>query len=142
MKNLLKIVAFIAIASFDINCSNPVILGLKWGEVKVEMDKICYKFKDCCLWPNNAIEWNWKITGTQHHPGIQVADIKDFVDKVDVVILSRGYDLVLETKPETINFLKSKNKEYYILQSQEAVKLYNKLVKEGKKVGIVLHSTC
>lgn len=51
-------------------------------------------------------------------------------------------DLVLQVKPETIDYLKSIGKEYHMGETKEMVALYNKLVKEGKRVGGVFHSTC
>ena len=120
----------------------PYVNNIVWGEVTVtEVDGAIKKYKDAKLSPTGSQEWNWKSTGTQHVPGIQVADLKDIID-ADVIILSRGMDLILQTKPETEAYLKSLNKEYYILETREAVKKYNELIDAGKKVAALIHSTC
>ena len=119
------------------------ITHLSWGKVTVEYpDKTTVNYKDALVYPEGSQKWDWKKTGTEHVPGIQIADVKELADKVEIVILSRGMDLVLQVKSETLEYLRSRNKEYHVLQSEQAVKLYNSLISQGKRVGIVLHSTC
>lgn len=119
------------------------ITQFSWGHVTVEHgDGTLKNYKDVIVYPEGSQEWDWSKTGTRHVPGIQVADVQELAQKVDRVILSRGVDLVLQVQPETLEYLRNHNKQYDVLQSQEAVELYNKLISEGKRVGIVLHSTC
>ena len=116
--------------------------------------------------PKGSKTWDWRITGTEHDPGIQVADLnipighQKFIDTVDIVILSLGMHKVLRVADETKDFLESKGiafwstdndtkdilaingKGYCMLQTEKAVKLYNELLEQGKKVGILIHSTC
>lgn len=126
--------------------SSPVIKTIEWGKVIVTQDTPRGQFgavyKDCKLYPGESHEWNWLTTGTLHDPGIQPADLEDFIDKVEIVILSKGMENKLQTKPETIELLEQKKKEYHILETSKAVELYNKLVEEGKLVGALIHSTC
>lgn len=120
----------------------PKVTHFKWGEIEVtEVDGTVKKYKDAKLSPAGSKNWDWKATGTQHVPGIQIADLNDIID-ADIFILSRGVDLILQTMPETENYLKNLGKQYYILQSEEAVKKYNELVDAGKKVAALIHSTC
>lgn len=81
-------------------------------------------------------------TGTQHVPGIQPADLYEFIDQVDEVILTRGVEHVLQVPQETIDYVKSKGKECHTGQTADMVELFNTLVDQGKKVGGVFHSTC
>jgi len=120
----------------------PTITDIKWGKITVEQDGKQQQYNDCKLWPQQSKEWNWRETNTHHRPGIQVADIKEFIDKVDVVILTRGMDLVLQVAPETIEFLKNIKKEYHVGETKKMVQLYNTLTQQGKRVGGVFHSTC
>jgi hypothetical protein len=122
--------------------SANVITHFEWGKVVVNSAGVEYTFKDCKLSPKGPQAWNWKEFGTQHVPGIQIQDLQSIIEDSDIIILSRGVDLMLQVKPETINYLKQLGKETHILQSEEAVKLYNKLTQQNKRVGILLHSTC
>ncbi len=120
----------------------PLIEQIKWGEITVKNNGNTITYRDVKLWPNHSREWNWKETGTRHNPDIQIADIQELIDKVDVVILTRGIDLVLQVPQETIDYAKQQGKEVHVGQTEDMVKLYNKLVEQGKKVGGVFHSTC
>lgn len=150
MNNLKKALysTILSVATLGIvNAETATITHFKWGEIQVRQNNKIHTYKDCKAWLTNSKEWNWQETGTRHNPGIQVQDFEEFINAVDIVILSRGVDLVLQVKPETIAYLKAwvqknKKRDYYILQSEEAVKKYNQLTAEGKKVGILLHSTC
>jgi len=125
--------------------SAPIIEHLAWGVIKVNHGGNRETFKDAKLSPNGAKIWNWKETGTNHHPGIQIADVEEFVGTerpVETVILSRGMQLVLEVMPETVEYLKSHNVNCLIEQTEKAAQLYNELVSKGVKVAGVFHSTC
>ncbi len=123
-------------------CAVPRISSIQWGIIQVEDNKKTYTYKDCMLWPTKHQEWDWSKTGTRHNPGIQIADLKEFIDSVDVVVLSRGMQLVLQVQPAIVEHIKKLKKEVHVAQSEEAAKLYNRLVDEGKKVGALIHSTC
>ncbi len=120
----------------------PLIKTLSWGEIVVEQNNEEFRYRDCKIWPEVSKEWNWKETGTQHSPGIQIADLKEFIDKVDIVILSRGTLLVLKVPQETIDYVKKAGKECIVGQTAAMVDKYNELAKQGKKVGGLFHSTC
>jgi hypothetical protein len=119
--------------------SSPRIASLSWGRMNVEGGK---SFKDAKLYPGGAREWNWHETGTEHVPGIQPADVTELLDHgARVVILSKGIDGRLEIKPETVQMLKDRGIEFHILQTEEAVRLYNEL-RDRLPVGGLFHSTC
>lgn len=134
--------SFLALSISAINAQAPSVHSMQWGEIVIEHNNSIKTYKDCKLWPNGSCEWDWSIAGTRHKPGIQIKDFESFVDSVDIVILSRGYDLMLHVTGKALNYLQEKSKKYYIEQSEKAVQLYNKLVKEGKKVGALIHTTC
>ena len=127
----------------------PKITTFKWAIIDVEYNGKTKTFKDAIIKPSGPIEWNWKLDGTRHKPGITVAAIENnkLFDGVDIVILTRGVKLVLRTKEETVKYLeKAKEKgeieDFKILQSNEAVKEYERLVANGKRVSGLFHSTC
>lgn len=118
--------------------NNLTIEHIKWGEIRVNGQI----YKDIKIWNNKCKTWNWDENDTHHKPGIQIADIVEFINDVDYVILSRGYKNVLETQPQVIKYLEYKKKNFKILTTDEAVIEYNRLVNLGYKVGGLIHSTC
>lgn len=123
--------------------NTSVITHISWGRMQVNVNGEIHYFKDCKVWPSGAKEWDWKITRTRHQPGIQPTDIQEILDQgVDFLVLSRGMQLMLHTCPETEELLRSLAIEHHIGQTQLAVALFNDLVKQGRKVGGIFHSTC
>jgi hypothetical protein len=99
--------------------------------------------KDFKLWPGGGRVWDWSETGTHHVPGTQREDVQELLDHgTDVVILSRGQELALETSPSTIELLQDLGTAFHIEETRAAVKLYNDLADQGIRVGGLFHSTC
>lgn len=120
---------------------SPQITFFKWG--KLEIDGYDHSFRDAKLFPGGAREWDWSETGTRHDPGIQSGDVEELLEHgATVIVLSKGVQLRLKTKSETLEYLESKGVEVHILQTEEAIKKYNQLAQEGIKVGALIHSTC
>lgn len=123
--------------------TTTLITHVEWGKMTVTIDGRPHEFKDCKVWPGGAKEWDWSEAGTHHHPGIQPADIEEILAQgVEVMVLSRGMELKLHTTPEAEMLLMSKGIAYHILETNEAVAMFNKLSQEGKRVGGIFHSTC
>jgi hypothetical protein len=120
--------------------TSPRIKHISWGQIEVEgQDK---PFRDAKLFPGGSREWDWKETGTQHVPGIQPADVEELIRHgVTEVVLSKGMYEQLHVCPETLQMLNEKGINTHILQTKEAVRLYNEL-REKKKVGGLFHTTC
>jgi hypothetical protein len=124
----------------DLTPRAPTVQTLTWGEVALDDGR---HFKDAKLWPGGAREWDWSETGTHHVPGIQPADVLELLDYgCDVIILSRGQHLVLQTCPETLALLSARHVEVFQLESRQAAAQYNSLAGAGRRVGALLHSTC
>ena len=122
---------------------NGTITHLSWGNIQVSLKGKEYSFKDCKIWPEGACNWDWNLTGTTHDTGIQPGDIKDVLDHdVEVMVLSRGFDLKMKVSPSTEELLKSLHVEYHILNTEKAVEQFNTLVRQGKRAGGIFHSTC
>jgi hypothetical protein len=120
--------------------SCPIIEHIKWDIIDVEG---LGTFKDVKLWPGGGRAWDWEETQTRHVPGIQVADVKELVGHgAEAIVLSRGMDLVLQTCPETIEFLRTEQITAHVLETREAVRVYNSLCASGQKVAGLFHSTC
>lgn len=119
--------------------SSPRITGFSWGRLDVDGDR---SFKDAKLFPGGAREWNWRETGTAHDPGIQPADVEELLEHgADVVVLSKGVLERLQICPETLEMLNNRGVAAHVLQTEEAVRLYNKLQRKHR-VGGLFHSTC
>ena len=125
------------------NKQNKPIHHLSWGKMQVNIQGKEYAFKDCKIWPEDASNWDWNLTGTSHDTGVQPDDIKDILDHgIDVMVLSRGFDLKMKISPATEELLKSLGIEYFIHDTEKAVEVFNSLFQQGKRVGGIFHSTC
>jgi hypothetical protein len=125
------------------NDAKTLITHVSWGRIEVQTGNRTWRFRDCKVWPGGATEWDWGLTGTRHQPGIQPADVQEILDQgVEVLILSRGMELMLHTWAATEHLLRSAGVEYYIEETRQAVELFNRLIQRGIKVGGIFHSTC
>ena len=119
-------------------CS-PRITHLSWGRMEVDDAR---SFKDAKLFPGGAREWDWRETGTAHVPGIQPADVEELLEHgATAVVLSKGILERLRVCPETLRMLKERGIPAHVLQTEEAVRLYNEL-RANERVGGLFHSTC
>lgn len=118
----------------------PRVQALSWGEVVVEGQPGA--FKDAKLYPGGARAWDWRETGTRHVPGIQPADVEELLEHgAEVIVLSKGMYERLQVCPETLGLLDQRGVAVHVLQTEEAVRLYNQLA-EREPVGALIHSTC
>lgn len=125
------------------NAPQAYISHISWEHMEVTLAGKTHAFKDCKVWPQGATAWDWTCTGTRHRPGTQPADIAELLTQgVEVMILTRGMQLMLHTSPETEALLQERGIAYAIEETIRAVQLYNDLARQGKKVGGVFHSTC
>lgn len=119
---------------------SPQVLHVSWGHLEVQGQPQGYK--DAKLFPGGSHEWDWRETGTRHSPGIQPADVEELLARgAQTVVLSRGMLNRLETCPETLVLLEQRGIATHVLQTEDAVRLYNSLC-SGEKVGALIHSTC
>jgi hypothetical protein len=123
--------------------SETLITDLSWGNIEVSIAGEKQHFKDCKVWPGGAREWDWGETGTHHSPGVQPSDIEEILEKdIEEIVLGRGHLGRLGVSHGTETLLHERGVDYHIAKTKEAVSLFNNLVKEGKRVGGVFHSTC
>lgn len=120
--------------------SSPRILEISWG--KLYVGGINHPYRDAKLYPGGSREWNWRETGTEHNPGVQISDVLELLDHgSEVVILSRGVLGRLRVQDETIKMLEDNEIKVYVLKTNDAVRLYNDLCRK-MAVGALIHSTC
>ena len=119
---------------------SPRITHLSWGKMTVEG---IGSGKDFKLWPGGGRPWDWNETNTHHYPGIQTADIEELLEHgAEEIVLSRGMLLALHVCPETTELLQAESITMHIAETKEAGDIYNRLIKDGKSVGGLFHSTC
>uniref|UniRef100_A0A4W5QKW3 Mth938 domain-containing protein n=1 Tax=Hucho hucho TaxID=62062 RepID=A0A4W5QKW3_9TELE len=76
--------------------SSPEIASLSWGRMNVKGCSSAYK--DCKVWPGGSRAWDWRETGTDHHPGVQPADLEEVLQKgVATLVIGRGMSEALPT---------------------------------------------
>ena len=120
--------------------SSPLIEHLSWGSMRIAG---VGQGKDFKLWPGGGRAWDWNETGTHHSPGIQPGDVKELIEHgSEIIVLSRGMLLRLQTCPETLELLENRHVAVQIAETRQAVNIYNQLVQAGKAVGGLFHSTC
>jgi hypothetical protein len=118
---------------------SPKIVDLSWG--RMEVDGLGIE-KDWKLYPGGGRPWDWSETGTQHVPGVQVADVEELVAHgATVVVLSLGMDRRLHVDQATLRYLEERSVEVHMLETREAVKVYNDLAEDNVLAGL-FHSTC
>jgi hypothetical protein len=123
--------------------AEKLITNLSWGSMEVSIAGKKQAFKDCKIWPGGAREWHWDETGTHHSPGIQFADFEEILaHDIDVLVLTRGTLGRLGVSAETEKELRKQGVSYHIEKTRKAVRLFNELTKQGKRVGGMFHSTC
>jgi hypothetical protein len=98
---------------------------------------------DMKIWPGGGRPWDWRETGTHHVPGIQVADVEELLEHgAGTLVLTRGMELVLQTCPETLEYLRTRGIRFHVAETNAAARFYNELAKQGEAVGGLFHSTC
>lgn len=118
---------------------SPRIQSVSWGRMKVEGLEPAKDFK---LWPGGGRPWDWSETGTRHRPGIQPVDVEELLDRgAQVIVLSRGMLLMLETMAATHAMLRRSDVELHVEETRKAVQRYNRLA-ATRAVGGLFHSTC
>jgi hypothetical protein len=119
--------------------TTPKIEKLLWGRIEIG-DLV---LKDAKVFPGGARAWDWNETGTRHSPGIQPADCEELIEHgADIVVLTRGQELVLQVPAETIQWLEERGVEVVVDETNAAVEKLHELIAAGRKVGGLFHSTC
>src|SRR5881392_875094 len=101
--------------------ASPRITSLSRGRMEVEG---LPPGKDFKLWPGGGRAWDWNETGTRHEPGIQPSDVEELLEHgSEVVVLSRGQELQLQTSPQTLDLLRHRGVAAHVEETMAAAKL-------------------
>jgi hypothetical protein len=94
------------------------------------------------VFPSGAREWDWNDTGTAHEPGIQPAHVAELLEHgATTIVLSQGMLNRLHVCPQTLQLLADRRVRTYVLPTEEAVSLYNRL-RDREQVAGLFHTTC
>ncbi len=114
---------------------------IQWGKIFIKDQQ----YHDILIYNNNIEERDYpklkKLFGTSHKIGNWETE-KLFQGNPEVIIIGKGFFGAVEISDRFKAKTKEIKIELLILTSKRAVKKYNKLVKEGKKVNALIHSTC
>ena len=114
----------------------PLIESCDFGSIKV--GEVFYT-SDIIITPEKVVKDWWRLEGHR----LQLPDVRDYLlEDVDAVVIGTGYYGMMRVDDEVIEAFKKRGREVIIRKSMEAVKTYNKLVKEGKKAMLFIHLTC
>lgn len=118
---------------------SPKIIRLHWGSVETEAGR----FRDAKLWPGGGRGWDWRETGTAHHPGVQPTDVAELLSQgARTVIIGCGQNQRLAVMDETREVIENAGAKLEIYGSGKAVERFNAATENGEAVGALIHSTC
>lgn len=123
---------------------SPAIRDHAWGRLDVEdSDGAVHSYKDAKLFPGGSREWDWNETGTGHEPGIQPTDVEELIGAgAEVVVLTRGVHGRLRVPEDTVRRVEEAGARAEVLRTEQAIRRYEELRREGRAVGALVHSTC
>ena len=119
----------------------PKINKLSWGKIKI--DSKDYKQ---VLIINGFVKDRDEITlkklfNTTHRISKDEED-ELLSNSPEIILIGDGWQGVLKVEDNFINSVKSRGITIEILHSRKAVKRFNQLTKEGKKVNALINTTC
>jgi hypothetical protein len=93
---------------------------------------------DLILFDEKAIDW-WRKEGHV----VDIEDLKNLPNSFEVLVIGSGASGMCKVPDKTIDYIKKDlNAELVIEMTGDAVKTYNKLVDDSKKVVGAFHLTC
>jgi len=102
-----------------------------------------FEFKDAQVFSwRRPLNWDWKKCRTIHRPGVSPKALSSAILSADVIILTRGMDLVLQVPKDARQKVLDQGKTLKVLQSEAAAKAFNACMAKGQKVAMLMHSTC
>lgn len=95
--------------------------------------------RDVIVFPDEIYANWWRKEGHNLH----VEDLEIILKrKPSILIIGTGYSGVMKVPEEVREFLKKQGIDVIVENTQRAVDVYNKLVKENRNVAAALHLTC
>lgn len=109
-----------------------------YGFGKVVIDGEVYS-SDVIVFPDRVKAGWWRKEGHRLH----IEDLNEVVaEKPEVVVVGTGYVGLMKVPDEVRVFLEEQGIELVVERTKKACKIFNDLLKSGRKVVAVLHLTC
>jgi hypothetical protein len=119
----------------------PKIDKVSWGKIKIDDQK----YHQVLIIGDQIIERDKaklkKLLGTDHLIGEWEKE-ELFSNQPEVILIASGWSGILKVDKEFRNEAKIKRIELKIVLTPRIVKEYHQLVKEGKRVNALIHTTC
>ncbi|MHA1616606.1 MAG: Mth938-like domain-containing protein [Candidatus Njordarchaeales archaeon] len=114
----------------------PIIEDYEFGEIKIGGQK--YR-SDVIVFPDKVSEDWWRIEGHNLH----IEDLWEVIEyKPEILVIGTGYYGRMDVPREVILELEKKGIRVIVAHTREAVEIYNRYLREGRKVVAALHLTC
>lgn len=96
-------------------------------------------FRDLIIFPDEILPNWWRKEG--HN--LCIEDLEAVLKrKPEVLVIGNGYSGAMRVPKDVISKLENMGIKVIVKRTKDAVREYNKLVKEGKRVAAALHLTC
>ena len=113
-----------------------IIEQYSFGQIRINGKSFS---NDVIIFPEEVVPSWWRIEGHNLH----MEDLDEVIKrKPEILIIGTGYNGVMRVPQALINQLEELGIKTTVMKSTDAVKEYNKLVKEKKKIAAGLHLTC
>lgn len=114
---------------------------VSWGSIEVDNKK----YSQVIIYGSNIEEREEGLLREKFGTTHKILDeeiYKLLSDNPAIIIIGNGFDGALQVDKTFIKELESEGKELHILNTKEAVELFNKLRAKGKMVNALIHTTC
>jgi len=111
-----------------------MIDSYSFGSITIDNKKYNH---DVMVHEDEVIEW-WREEG--HN--VCIADLKDLPKDIEIFVIGNGASGVCKIPMETREYIKEKGIEVIVENTGKAVKTFNDLLTQGKKVAGGFHLTC
>lgn len=111
-----------------------MINSYDFGQIVIDGQTINH---DLILSDGKVIDW-WRKEGHV----VDIEDLKDLPNSFDVLVIGSGASGMCKVPQKTIDYIKDLGVELVIEMTGDAVKTYNRLSNEDKKVIGAFHLTC
>lgn len=119
----------------------PKIDSVKWGKVQVNGKK----YHQVLIVGKEVFERDKPKLETLFKTSHQIGEWEQkllFSKNPEIILVANGWDGVLKTATDFKNKVIKKGIELRVVLTPKVVEEYNRLVKEGKKVNALIHTTC
>lgn len=119
----------------------PKIEKIKWGNVWIDGQKYHQAIISNGKVFEREKEKLEKLFGTTHKIGDWEEELL-FAADPEIILISTGFDNILKVSPDYGKKVSQKGIQLQTVLTDRLIENYNKLVKLGKKINVLIHTTC